>query len=75
MKTTICAAHELDNEKKLKDNELTISFDQIADMLQQRDDYGVREVHPSKLSLSIIASRCNIKEQVFQIVGQQFQTL
>ena len=63
LKTTTCAAHELDNKKTLKDDEPTISFDQIADMLQQRDDHGVREVHPSKRSLSIITSRCNIKKQ------------
>ena len=32
-------------------------------MLQQRDNYGLREVHPTKRSLSIIASRCNIIQQ------------
>ena len=54
----------MDNKKKLKDDKPTISFYQVADMLQQRDDYEVREVHHSKRSLSImIASRCNIKEQ------------
>jgi len=61
LKTITCEAHELDNKKKLKDDEPTISFDQIADMLQQHDDYGVRELHSIKRSLSIIASRCNIK--------------
>ena len=75
LKSTTCAAHELDNKKKLKDDEPTISCDQITDMLQQHDDYGVGEVHPSKRSMSIIASRCNIKNKVFQIVEQQFQTL
>ena len=33
-KTTICVAHELDNKKEPKDNEPTISFDQISDMIQ-----------------------------------------
>ena len=32
-------------------------------MLQQRDNYGVREAHPTKRSLSIVVSRCNIKQQ------------
>jgi len=39
LKTTTCEAHELDNKKKLKDYKPTISFDQIADMLQQRENY------------------------------------
>ena len=53
----------MDKKNKVKDDEPTISFDQIADMLQQRDNYGVREVHPTTRSLSIIASRCNIIQQ------------
>ena len=56
-------AHELDNEYQLNDDEPTIFFDQIADIFQQQDDYGVRQVHPTKRSLSIIASRCNIIQQ------------
>ena len=52
LKTTTYEAHELDN-KKVKDYEPTISFDQIADMLQQRDNYRVREVHPTTRSLTI----------------------
>ena len=63
LKTTTCEAHKLDNKNKVKDNEATIPFDQIADMLQQRDDYRVGKVHPTKRSLSIIVSRCNIIQQ------------
>ena len=53
----------MDNKNKVKDDEPTISFDQITDMLQQRYDYGVREVHPTQHRLSIIASRSNIIQQ------------
>ena len=42
LKTTTCVAHELDNKKNHKDDEHTISFDRIVNMLQQRDNYGVR---------------------------------
>ena len=64
LKTTTYVAHELDNKHKHHVNdEPTISFDQIADMFQQQDNYGVRQVHPTKRSLSIIASRCNIIQQ------------
>ena len=49
--------------KTVNDNEATVHFDQIADMLQQRDNYGVRDAHPTKRSLSIIVSRCNIMQQ------------
>ena len=53
----------MDNKKKPKDNEATVPFDQIVDMLQQQHEYGVGKVHPTKRSLSIIASRCNIIQQ------------
>ena len=63
LKTTTCLKHDLDNKVKAKNNEPTISFDQIIDMLQQQNNHGVREVHPTKRSLSIIASRCKIMQQ------------
>ena len=63
LKTTTCVAHELDNKKKLKDDEPTIPYNQITNMLQQHDVYRVKEVHPTKRSLSIIASSCNIIQQ------------
>ena len=47
----------------MKDDAATIPFDEIANMLQERDNYGVGKVHPTKRSLSIIASRCNIMQQ------------
>jgi len=53
-------AHDDDRKCEEKDSEDTISFDEVADMLQQLDDFGVREVHPTQRSLSIIASRVNI---------------
>ena len=59
LKTTTYVAHELD-DKKLKDDEPVISFDQIDDMLQQQHNYGAREVLSTKRSLGIITSRCNI---------------
>ena len=63
LKTTTCLKHDLDNKVNAKNDEPTISFDQISDMLEQKNNYGVREVHPTKRNLSIIASRCHIIQQ------------
>ena len=63
-KSTTYVAHELDkNHHNHANDEPTISFDEIADIFAQQDDYGVRQVHPTKRSLSTIASRCNIIDQ------------
>ena len=42
LKTTTCVTHELDKKENHRDDEHTISIDQIADMLQQRDNCGAR---------------------------------
>ena len=57
LNTTTCVAHYVDNKHQLRDDEPTISLDQVADMFQQQVDYRGREVHPTKQSLNIIASR------------------
>ena len=64
LKSTTYVAHELDkNHHSHANDETTISFNEIADIFAQQDNYGVRQVHPTKRSLSTIASRCNIITQ------------
>ena len=53
-------SHDDDMKCQEKDSENTISFDQVSDMMQQLDNFGVREVHPTQRSLNIIVSRLNI---------------
>ena len=64
LKYTTYVAHELDtNHHTHANDEPTISFDEIVDMFALQDDYRVRQVHPTKITLSTIASRCDIIEQ------------
>ena len=64
LKSTTYVAHDLDkNHHNHVNDEPIISFDEIADIFASQDDYGVRQVHPTKRSLSTIASRCNIIKQ------------
>ena len=60
VKSTTMIAHDDDRKCQQKDSENTIYFDEVADMLQQLDDFGVREVHPTQSSINTIASRVNI---------------
>ena len=62
-KTTSYTPHKDDSKIFKDDNEDTIDLDEMAEMLQQLDDVGVRDVNPEKRNLSIIAKRCNIIEQ------------
>ena len=41
----------------------TVSFEQISELFQQSDDFDIREIHPSKIQLNIIAKRHVIVEQ------------
>ena len=43
-------SHDDDRRCQEDSNENTISFEEVADMLQQLDDFGVREVHPTQRS-------------------------
>ena len=43
--------------------ENAISVEDMADMLEQLGDYGVREVDPKQRSLNIIGQRHNIVQQ------------
>ena len=38
----------------------TISIDEISDLSQQADDFGIRDVHPSVRKLDIIAKRYDL---------------
>ena len=60
LKSTTYVAHELDKHHHSHANDETpISFNEIADIFAQQDNYGVRQVHPTNQSLSTIESRCN----------------
>ena len=62
--TTMYESHEDDQREQQKDDDLNIvSFDQISELFQQADDFGIREVHPSKRKLKIIAKRHDIVDQ------------
>ena len=57
-------SHEDDHREQQNDDNLNIvSFDEISELFQQADDFGIREVHPSKRKLDIIAKRHAIVEQ------------
>ena len=62
-KTTSYTPHEDDNRKFEEENEDTVDLDEMAEMLQQLDDVGVRDVNPKRRSLNIIAQRHNIAQQ------------
>ena len=56
--------HNEDNNKNMSNNEEnTISIEDMADMLQQLEDHGVRDVDPKQCSLNIIGQRHNIVQQ------------
>ena len=62
--TTVYESHEDDQrEQNHDDNVNTVSFEQISELFQQADDFGIREIHPSKRKLNIIATRHDIVEQ------------
>ena len=61
--TTVFTPHEDDNNRECKQEDNTASVEEIVDMLQQIDDYGVRDVDPNMRRLSIIGERHNIVQQ------------
>ena len=62
--TTVFTPHKEDNNKNMSNNEEnTISVEDMADMLEQLEDHGVREVDPKQRSLNIIGQRHNIVPQ------------
>ena len=61
--TTVFTPHENDNNRKCNQEDNTASVEEIVDMLQQIDDYGVRDVDPKMRRLSIIGERHNIVQQ------------
>ena len=62
--TTVYESHEDDKKEQSPDEELNkISIDEISELFQQADDFGIREVHPSKRKLKIIANRHEIVNQ------------
>ena len=63
VKTTTMVSHDDDRRCQEDSSENTISFEEVAEMLQQLDDFGIREVHPTQRSLNIIASRVKIVQQ------------
>ena len=62
IKTTSYTPHADDNKRLKEDSEDTVDLEDLADMLQQIDDVGVRDVHPDRRSLNIIAQRHNIAQ-------------
>ena len=63
--TTVFTPHENDNNRKCNQEDNTASVDEIVDMLQQIDDYGVRDVDPKMQRLSIIGERHNIVQKIY----------
>ena len=45
VKTITGEAHKSDNKKKVNDNIAPIPFDEIANMFQQQDDFGIADIH------------------------------
>ena len=59
--STLYEAHEHDQWiEKSEDDLNTISIDEISDLFQQADDFGIRDVHPSVGKLDIIAKRYDL---------------
>ena len=64
--STLYEAHEHDQWiEKSEDDLNTISIDEISDLFQQADDFGIRDVHPSVGKLDIIAKRYDVIKKNF----------
>ena len=56
-------------EKNCSEEENSVTIEEIAEMLQQLDDHGVRTVDPTKRSLNIIGERHEIAEQDIPVIN------
>ena len=62
--STVYESHENDQREQSPEDKLNlVSFDEISELFQQADDYGIRDVHASKRRLDIISKRHEIVEQ------------
>ena len=69
---TTYTAHKDDTKRDREDTDNTNTIDEIAELFQQLDNVGVRQVHPAKRRLSIIANRHKIAEQNISNCTEQF---